>query len=30
VPLGTYVYTTEMECSSGEVISRKGTVTVVY
>lgn len=30
VPLGTYVYTTEMECSSGEVITRKGTVTVFY
>ncbi|HEY1115828.1 MAG TPA: PKD domain-containing protein [Chitinophagaceae bacterium] len=30
VPLGTYVYLAEMECSSGEVITRKGTVTVFY
>ena len=30
VPTGTYVYTAEMECSAGEVITRKGTVTVFY
>jgi gliding motility-associated-like protein len=30
VPTGSYIYMAEMECSQGQVITRKGTVTVIY
>jgi gliding motility-associated-like protein len=30
VPTGSYIYLAEMECTSGEVITRKGTVTLFY
>lgn len=29
-PAGTYVYFTEMECSTGQLFTRKGTVTLFY
>jgi gliding motility-associated-like protein len=30
VPVGSYVYIAEFQCASGEIFTRKGTITVVY